>query len=63
METEHDNDIVKKTKSDARDTAEKTEGLIVKEEAESDNDVPPPSGGLKAWLYAFATFLMFISAW
>ena len=63
METEHNSDIVKKTKSDARDTAEKTEELIVKEEAESESDVPPPSGGLKSWLYVFATFLMFISAW
>ena len=61
--------------TDSEDTSEKNIELGTGGEAEGgvggngvrvarpENEPPHPSGGLKAWLFVLATFLIFISAW
>lgn len=51
-----------KPELNAQEAAGTLEDLIV-EDAESEDHTYSPRGGLKAWLYVFATFLLFISAW
>jgi len=50
------------TELDVRDATNNTEKEVVND-ADAENDAHPISGGLKAWLYVLATFLMFVSAW